>query len=130
MTIEEINKYLEKQLKVQRDMLEFHKQNFMTSENSQLHLNLYNTTTEIINVLEDLQNKLKVRKTRYYVEFGFDNNPSYDMQSKWFDTKAEAEEWLNESIDYIADGIKVWIMKAVWEDDEMIGDIETECQIK
>lgn len=128
MTIEEINKYLE----VQRDMLEVHKKDCMNDgQNFEAHATLFNTTMKIVSVLEDLQNKLKkVKKTRYYVEFGFDNNPSYDMQSKWFDTKAEAEEWLNESIDYIADGIKVWIMKAVWEDDEMIGDIETECQIK
>lgn len=128
MTIEEINKYLE----VQRNMLEVHKKNTMNDwQNFEAHATLFKTTMKIISVLEDLQNKLKkARKTRYYVEFGFDNNPSYDMQSKWFDTKAEAEEWLNESIDYIADGIKVWIMKAVWEDDEMIGDIETECQIK
>ena len=48
--------------------------------------------------------------TKYYLEFVHVNSQeeNYDMQSKWFNTKGEAKQWLSENFDFISDDISVF----------------------
>lgn len=64
---------------------------------------------------------MKKTITQYYVEFVDRESGDYVLQSKWFDTKEEAEKWANESFDYIRDtAIDMDLMKAEWDDEEGI----------
>ena len=54
---------------------------------------------------------------KYYIEFVTTKteNP-YSMQSKWFDTKKEAYDWLASSFDHInKEDITVYLMYAWWD---------------
>ena len=68
-------------------------------------------------------------KELYYVEFVLrygEGNYPYVMQSKWFDTKIKAKNWVKKSFDFIDKAeIEIYIMSApVDEDGELDGDIE------
>ena len=68
---------------------------------------------------------------KYYIEFWFDTGHIYDLQSKWFDTKEEAIEWLKE-FDYINyDACEIHLMSMPFdeEENEFYGDIVTEGRI-
>lgn len=57
--------------------------------------------------------------TKYYLEFVHINSKeeNYDMQSKWFRTKTEAEQWLSGNFDFISDDISVFLMTAEFTDE-------------
>jgi hypothetical protein len=58
--------------------------------------------------------------TQYYVEFyQYGASDSYIMQSRWFDTQEEAEQWYETSFDFINHGeIGADLMAAEWDDEE------------
>lgn len=69
--------------------------------------------------------------TRYYIEFVHINSQeeNYDMQSKWFNTKGEAKQWLSENFDFISDDISVFLMTAEFTDEDDY-DIVSSTKIK
>ena len=69
--------------------------------------------------------------TRYYIEFVHINSQeeNYDMQSKWFDTKEEAKQWLSENFDFISDDMSVFLMEADFVDENDY-DIVSSTKIK
>ncbi len=59
--------------------------------------------------------------TQYYIEFYQYGNTdkNYVIQSKWFDTQEEAEQWLFDSFDFIdKEEIGADLMAAEWDDKE------------
>ena len=69
--------------------------------------------------------------TKYYLEFVHVNSEAenYDMQSKWFNTKKEATQWLFENFDFISDDISVFLMTAKTTDEDDY-DIVSSTKIK
>ena len=65
-------------------------------------------------------------KTKYYVEFkNTEDEESYCLQSKWFDTKEEAINWYRTSFDFVrTDDIIVSVMKAEFDEYDTPFDIE------
>ena len=51
---------------------------------------------------------------RYYIEFynPMEDSSKYLLQTKWFDTEAEALEWYKENIDFKRDDIEAQLMSA------------------
>lgn len=69
--------------------------------------------------------------TKYYLEFVHVNSEeeNYDMQSKWFNTKKEAKQWLSENFDFISDDMSVFLMEADFVDENDY-DIVSSTKIK
>lgn len=69
---------------------------------------------------------MKVKK--YYIEFLHENSEAenYDMQSKWFDTKKEAKEWYKNNFDFVSSDMYVYLMTAVFNEDESYDIINSE----
>lgn len=62
---------------------------------------------------------------RFYVEFCVGMN--YLIQSRWFDNEKEAREFFKESFDLIDSSFDVYLMSAVWDEEEgCYGDITQE----
>ena len=69
--------------------------------------------------------------TKYYLEFVHVNSEeeNYDMQSRWFNTKKEAKQWLAENFDFISDDISVFLMTTEFTDEDDY-DIVSSIKIK
>lgn len=69
--------------------------------------------------------------TKYYLEFVHVNSEeeNYDMQSRWFNTKKEAKQWLSENFDFISDDMSVFLMEADFVDENDY-DIVSSTKIK
>ena len=69
-------------------------------------------------------------KTEYYIEFvakhKTNDYSNYAMQSKWFETKRKALNWLKKSFDYInISQMRIFLMSGTFnEDGDLEGDIE------
>ena len=69
-------------------------------------------------------------KTEYYIEFvakhKTNDYSSYTMQSKWFETKRKALNWVKKSFDYInLSQMKLYLMSGTFnEEGDLVGDIE------
>ena len=69
--------------------------------------------------------------TKYYLEFVHVNSEeeNYDMQSRWFNTKKEAKQWLSENFDFISDDMSVFLMESDFVDENDY-DIVSSTKIK
>lgn len=50
---------------------------------------------------------------KYYIEISNDCTSGYIIQSRWFDTEAEAIEWAK-SLSFVEIGYSVWLMSSEW----------------
>lgn len=53
---------------------------------------------------------------KYYIEMlhKYSNAENYDIQSKWFKTKASAKKWFYSNFDYVSKDMIVYLMTAVF----------------
>ena len=66
-------------------------------------------------------------KTEY--DLGDLQYETYILQSEWFDTEKEALNWA-ENLMFIADGLSVDLMSAVFDDDGVYSDIYFERELE
>ena len=66
-------------------------------------------------------------KTEY--DLGDLHGEAYILQSEWFDTEKEALNWA-ENLMFIADGLSVDLMSAVFDDDGVFSDIYFERELE
>lgn len=71
-------------------------------------------------------------KTEYYIEFVIKNGQdSYAMQSRWFETKRKALNWLKNSFDFIrTSDMRIFLMSGTFDGlGDLSGDIEQEKEL-
>ena len=62
---------------------------------------------------------------KYYVEFEYNGQNEYILQSKWFNKPESAINWYKKSFDYVADDkIRVYLMQATFIDKETYTNIK------
>lgn len=59
-------------------------------------------------------------KKMYYIEMlhKYSNAENYDIQSKWFKTKASAKKWFHSNFDYVSKDMIVYLMTALFYGEE------------
>lgn len=82
-------------------------------------------TNQISTFIDTINTLTKPKKVKYYGEFYEKiDSMNYVVQSKWFDTAEQVEEWF-ETIDFIIDDFGQRIMCAEWDETaDSYGDID------
>jgi len=68
---------------------------------------------------------LSGENNKFYVEMWFEDYEDYIIQSIWFDTPDEAENWYHNTFDYIDENITAELMYSIIDNEGNYGDIDT-----